>query len=126
MTKVSIRGKEFDIRLPALDLREDLVYSYGAKWKANQTGMPLQRVCAAMIFLCVPEIALGLQLQTEPRDDLFVYGGEAYNLFREKKVWAPADILAAGSQIVAVLYAETFPREKEVEEARKNSEGGAR
>lgn len=116
---VKIREHDFEVRLPALDMREDLVYSYGAKWKANRVGLPLQRVCAAMLALCLPEVAFGLRTLANPREDLYSYGADIYNALREKG-WTPADILSAGNSVVAILNAETFPKKDEVQEARKN------
>ena len=119
MHTVTIREHAFGVTLPALDLREDLVYSYGAKWKANKTGLPVQRICAAMLALCIPEVAFGLRTQTNPRADLFEYGAEVWLQLREKG-WTAADFLSAGNAVVGILVAETFPRESEVEAARGN------
>ena len=121
--KIRIRDVDFDVELPALDLREDLVYSYGAKWKSNRTGMPLQRVCCAALALSIPEIAFGLRVLTNPRDDLYGYGAEIYNHLRERG-WKAADVLTAGDQVLKELLTATFPREHEVKKAQGNSEGG--
>lgn len=117
--QVTIRDRSFDLSLPPLDLREDLVYSYGEKWRANRAGLPVQRVCAAMLALCVPEVAFGLRPEGNPREDLYAFGGSVYNALRAKG-WTPADLLRAGDSVVSVLLAETFPREAEVKEAQGN------
>lgn len=122
--KITIKGREFDAEMPPLDLREDIVYSYGTKYRANPRSLPLQRVRAAMVALCVPEVAFSVRhITTSPREDLFVYGAEVYNALREKG-WAAADLIEAANALLPPLMAQTFPREKEVEAARGNSDGG--
>lgn len=116
---VTIRDRSFDLVLPPLDIREDLVYSYGEKWRSNRAGLPVQRVCSAMLALCVPEVAFGLRVEGNPREDLYAYGASVYNLLRAKG-WTPSDLLRAGDEIAGILFQETFPRESEVEKAQGN------
>lgn len=123
--QITIRGRPFDVAMPPLDLREDLVYSYGQKWRSNRSGMPLVRVCAAMVALCIPEVAFGARgVSANVRDDLFAYGAEVYLSLREKG-WTAADLISAGAALIVLLMAETFPRKSEVAAAVGNSDGGA-
>lgn len=115
MNTITVRGREFEVRLPPLDLREDLVLSYH-----NRQGLPLLRICAAAVALCVPEVAVSLKkVGASPRADLFAYGGEVYNGLREK-AWEVSDIRTAGAELVRELAQRLAPRESEVEAARGN------
>lgn len=111
---VTVQGRTFAVRLPALDLREDLVLSYH-----RRSGLPLLRVCAAAVALCVPEVDAFLRVGASPRADLYVYGGEVYNALRAKG-WVVADIRTAGDVLVRHLAKNLFPQEAEIETARGN------
>lgn len=118
---ITVNERSFDVTLPALDIREELVFEFGAKYK--RSGIPLVRVYSAMIALCIPEVAFGLRLNASgARADLAEYGGNAYIALKAKG-WKVEDISSAGSQLIHPLMGEKFPREVEVEGARGNSEG---
>lgn len=124
--KVRVRDVELDVVLPALDLREDLCYSWAASWRRNKHGLPLMRISAAAVALCLPEVAFHLRgIGANPREDLYAYGAEVYVKLKEERSWGNADVMTAGEQLVSILHGETFPRQDEVNKARGNSERGA-
>jgi hypothetical protein len=121
--KIQIKGRDFAVELPPVDVREDLVLTYNAK--AKRGGVPLARASAAMVAACVPEVAFGVRsgVSASVRGDLAEYGGEVYAALREKG-WAVEDIIGAASQLFPELLEATFPREKEVQAAMGKSEAG--
>lgn len=117
---ITVNERSFDVQLPALDIREELVYEYGAKYKRK--GVPLLRVFAAMVALCLPEVAFSLRVSAAgARADLAEFGGNVYIALKENG-WTVGDIVTAGRQLAPLLVESAFPREREVETARGNSE----
>lgn len=114
--EVEVRGRRFAVQLPPLDLREDLIFSYGSA----TAKMAQLRVAAAALGLSVSDVAASARgVSVNPRADLFGFGGEVYNVLRGKG-WTAGEVLAAGTQVLGLILPETFPRQAEVEAARGN------
>lgn len=121
---LTVRGRTFAIRLPALDVREDLVITHGSLQRRHNSPIPMRRLSAAMVALCCPEVGHDIKVSVSARDDLLAFGGEVYNALRDRQ-WTPEEIRGAGEDILPELVEQTFPRKSEVVKAQGNSDGGA-
>lgn len=119
---VTVKGRDFDVALPAMDLREELAFAYIEKDKRG--GVPMARVYAAMVALCCPEVAFSCKFDLRgARADLADFGGTVYVALRERG-WTVGNLAEAGRQLFVILGENLFPREPEVKAALGNSEGG--
>lgn len=122
ITTVTVRGKQFHLgALPPIDVCEDIVMEAWAKSKSP--GVPLLRVYAAMVVLCVPEVGFGLGIGgvSEARASLAGFGGEALSKLRERK-WTNEDLSELAGQVFPLVREHVFPSEAEVTTAQGKSE----
>ena len=124
--KATINGIDFAVRLPALDLREDLLHTWNNVQRRG--GVPLLRVHAAMVALCIPEVAQDPAVRAvtlSPRAGLLDYGGEVYSGLTERSSWQKKHFHEAGRQLLSALLASLPPTEAEVKAAQGKSAAGA-
>lgn len=121
-TTITLKGESLPVSLPDLVVREELAI---ASSDAQSRGglLPL-RVSAAAIGLCTPVGRRAKADLARAKYDLLAYGGAVYSWLREQGV-THADLAEQGGVCLRLVLAGLFPREDEVVEAVKNSDGGS-
>lgn len=124
---ITIRGVAFETRTPAILVRRQLLTALGSVPPVATDPYPLYYVCAAAVYLCVPEVAMYLDIKaTGAMRDMVGFGYSVLDKLIAKG-WDEADIVKAmfgedGSPgLIEIIKAQTFPTAAEVEEAKGNS-----
>lgn len=122
---IEVRGRSFMVRLPPLDLRQDILVAYGEN-ATEKRWRNLRRIFAAAVVLCVPEVAIGVKASgtAAARESLMDFGGEVYSTLVTDKSWTDADFITAGGSLIKIISESgVWPTEPEVKAAVGNSGG---
>lgn len=99
-----------DVVLPDLSVRQDIMLSM-----SEADGiMPRLRLAAALVALCVPEVARALgAARSLIYRDLYAYGDRALAELRDR-AWPDEEIWSASSQLVPIVSDNLWPSKDEV------------
>lgn len=120
MSTIDIKGSAFVVKLPPVDVVEELVF--GLMEAEQVSGMRRVRVWAAMVCLCVPEVGLASGVNVAAaRRDLVDHGGALLTTLRGKG-WTNDVLVAAATQLFPMLQEAAMPSATEVKEAAGKSQ----
>lgn len=121
---VTLRGAVYTVvKPPPIDVCEDIAMRVVLARK--KPGVPLVRLWAAMIAICVPEIGyvMGASV-SDARRDLDDFGGDMLCKFRARK-WTTDELADGFRELWPIFEGALLPSGAEVDVARGKSEAAA-